>query len=158
MIFIRTSIENDVQLKAGGFMNVHGKDYEVDNVTGRNHEGPAANTPVRRLTATSIIGDPVENTRGESLGKIDNLMINIVSGGIDYVVLEFGAFLGLGGKLFAIPFSKLYLNPDKECFVLDRDRASFADMPGFDKTHWPATNDHSYFNDVNTYWGAAIQP
>lgn len=139
-------------------MKVHGRNYEVDNVTGHNHEGPAANTPVRRLTATSIIGDSVENTKGDHLGQINNLMINIMSGRIEYVVLEFGAFLGLGGKLFAIPFGELHLNPDKECFVLDRDRASFADMPGFDRMHWPATNDHSYFNDVNNYWGPVIQP
>ncbi|MBL0744350.1 PRC-barrel domain-containing protein [Chryseolinea lacunae] len=139
-------------------MNVHGKDYEVDNVTGRNHEGPMANLPVRRLTATSIIGDPVQNEEGESLGTIDNLMINVVSGGIDYAVLEFGSFLGLGGKLFAIPFTKLYLDADRECFVLDRDRDSFKSMPGFDKSHWPATNDHSYYNDVNSYWGDTIAP
>lgn len=41
------------------------KNYEVDNRTGMNHEGSDANTPVRRLTATSIIGDKVENTDGE---------------------------------------------------------------------------------------------
>ncbi len=88
-------------------MKAYGKEYEVDNLTGRNHEGPNANLPVRRLTATSIIGDRVENLDGENLGKIDNLMININSGSIEYVVLESGSFLGLGGKLFAIPFGQL---------------------------------------------------
>jgi sporulation protein YlmC with PRC-barrel domain len=134
-------------------MQNQGKNYEVDNMTGRNHEGPTANAPVRRLTATTIIGDKVENLEGEDLGKIDNLMINIQSGEIEYVVLEFGAFLGMGGKLFAIPFRQLYLNAENHSFILNRDKDSFKNMPGFDKDHWPATNDHSYYQDVDTYWG-----
>jgi sporulation protein YlmC with PRC-barrel domain len=101
------------------------KEYEVDNLTGRNHEGPLANLPVRRLTATSIIGDKIENLDGDNLGKIDNLMININNGMIEYVVVESGSFLGLGGKLFAIPFSQFYLNADKECFILNREKEYF---------------------------------
>jgi hypothetical protein len=42
------------------------KNYEADNRTGTNHEGANANRPVQRLTATSIIGDSVENMKGSS--------------------------------------------------------------------------------------------
>ena len=139
-------------------MNVYGKKYEVDNLTGKNHEGPTANLPVRRLTATSIIGDKVENLDGENLGTIENLMVNISSGMIEYVVLESGSFLGLGGKYFAVPFSQLYLNPDKECFILNREKEYFNNIPGFDKSHWPDTNDHSYFKDVDNFWNTTATP
>ena len=90
--------------------------YESDNRTGVNHEGELANTPVERLTASSIVGDSVENARGEKLGSIDNLMINIKTGQVEYAVLEFGAFLGIGGKLFAIPYTELRLQPEKRVF------------------------------------------
>lgn len=129
------------------------KNYEVDNRTGLNHEGRDANTPVRRLTATSIIGDRVENEQGDNLGKIENLMVNLEGGGIEYAVIDFGSFLGMGGKLFAIPFSELLLDEDRELFILKRSKDYLKQIPGFDKNHWPDTNDHSYFNDVNTYWG-----
>jgi sporulation protein YlmC with PRC-barrel domain len=135
-------------------MAIQEKSYDVDNRTGVNHEGPYANTPVRRLTASSIIGDSVENAAGEDLGKIDNLMVNLNSGAIEYAVLEFGSFLGIGGKLFAIPFSELVLDAERELFVLNRDKEYLKQSPGFDKAHWPETNDHTYFNDVNTYWGS----
>jgi sporulation protein YlmC with PRC-barrel domain len=135
-------------------MAVQEKSYEVDNRTGINHEGPAANVPVRRLTASSIIGDSVENPEGEDLGKIDNLMINLNTGKVEYAVLEFGSFLGIGGKLFAIPFSELNLDPDRELFILSREKEYLKQTPGFDRAHWPDTNDHAYFNDVNTYWGS----
>ena len=71
------------------------KKYEVDNLTGINHEGTLANQPVQRLTATSIIGDGVENNEGEDLGKIDNLMVNLHTGVVEYAVIEFGSFLGM---------------------------------------------------------------
>ena len=132
------------------------KNYEVDNRTGVNHEGKFANTPVRRLTSTSIIGDKVQNNEGEEIGKIDNLMINVQNNNVEYAVIEFGSFLGVGGKLFAIPFSELVLDENRQVFKLNRDKNYLKEIPGFDKNHWPDTNEHSlnadYYNQVNRYW------
>ena len=125
--------------------------YETDNRTGVNSEGELANTPVERLTAASIVGDNVENMNGEKLGSIENLMVNIKTGMVEYAVLEFGAFLGIGGKLFAIPFTQLRLDADKKVFLLDRNKEFLQNVPGFDKSHWPDTNDH-YYDEVNMYW------
>ena len=133
------------------------KKYEVDNLTGINHEGTLANHPVQRLTSTSIVGDSVENNEGEKLGQIDNLMVNVHTGHVEYAVIEFGSFLGLGGKLFAIPFKELRVNPAKKVFVLNRDQDYLKKSPGFDKTHWPDTNDH-YYDYVDTYYGAEYPP
>lgn len=139
-------------------MSVYEKTYEVDNRTGTNHEGPDANRPVERLTASSIIGDKVENPRGEDLGTIDNLMVNIHTGRVEYIVLEFGSVLGIGGKLFAIPFDQLRVAPGRHVFILDREKEYLKDSPGFDKNHWPDTNDHTYYGDVDSYWGYSTAP
>ena len=132
--------------------------YQSDNRTGVNHERPDANTPVQRLTATSIIGDKIENPQGEDLGKVDNLMINLSKGEIEYAVIEFGSFLGVGGKLFAVPFNELRLDPEKKVFILNRDKDYLKESPGFDKSHWPETNDHSYFDNVRMYYGSYLPP
>jgi sporulation protein YlmC with PRC-barrel domain len=139
-------------------MSIDEKAYSRDNVTGINQEGPLANTPVERLTATSIVGDTVENPGGEDLGKIDNLMINLRSGEIEYAVIEFGSFLGVGGKLFAVPFQELRLDPGRKTFILNRDKEYLKLSPGFDKDHWPDTNDHSYFDNVRMYYGSYLPP
>jgi len=131
-------------------------DLEKENTTGRNQQGPNANRPVQVLTATSIIGDKVENKKGENIGKIKDVMLNIKSGNIQYLIIEFGGFLGMGEKLFAIPFSALKLNPKNEDFVLDVEKRFLETAPGFNKEHWPETNSH-YF-DVNTYWGSFMGP
>ncbi len=139
-------------------MNAYNKNYEVDNQTGVNHEGVQANTPVRRLTAKSITGDNVESPDGDDLGKIDDLMINLNTGEVEYAIVEYGSFLGMGGKLFAIPFSELQVDPVKQIFVINRDKNYLKEAPGFDKAHWPDTNDHRYFESVNSYYDITPLP
>jgi sporulation protein YlmC with PRC-barrel domain len=139
-------------------MSTFEKTYDVDNTTGTNQEGPDANRPLERLTATSIIGDKVESASGEDLGSIDNLMINIRSGRVEYAVVEYGSFLGIGGKLFAIPFEELHVAQGRHAFIVNRDKDYLRMSPGFDKSHWPDTNDHSYYGDVDSYWGSAAIP
>src|SRR4051812_44748113 len=112
-------------------MSMNEKSFEADNRTGLNQEGPDANRPLERLTASSIIGDKVENPEGDDLGTIDNLMINVRTGRIEYAVLEYGSFLGLGGKLFAIPFHELTVAQGKHLFILDRNEDYLKNSPGF---------------------------
>ena len=130
---------------------------ESENITGRNNEGRNANRPLKVLTAKSIIGDAVENPQGDELGTIKDLMINIHTGKIDYVVLQFGGFLGIGDKLFAVPFEALRVDPKKEVFLLDKDKEYLKKAPGFDQEHWPETNSKHY-NEVVTYWGSFMGP
>jgi sporulation protein YlmC with PRC-barrel domain len=130
---------------------------EKENTTGHNQLGPNANKPVRVLTATSIIGDKVENNKGENLGNIKDIMLNIHDGGIEYFIVEFGGFLGIGEKLFAVPFSAVRLNTAKENFILDVDKKFLETAPGFDKNHWPETNSH-YYDHVHTQWGSFMGP
>jgi len=55
------------------------------------------------LAASTLTGDSVQNSSRESLGKVDEIMIDIASGKVAYAVLSFGGFLGMGEKLFALP-------------------------------------------------------
>jgi sporulation protein YlmC with PRC-barrel domain len=132
------------------------KTYEADNLTGVNHEGVDANTPIERLTATSIMSDNVVSTRGDELGKISDLMVNILTGKIEYAVVDFESFLGIGGKLFAIPFGELRVKTSVHAFILDRDKNYLKSSPGFDKDHWPETNDQ-YYTDVSAYYRAPTE-
>jgi sporulation protein YlmC with PRC-barrel domain len=128
-----------------------------DNFTGENHEGKRANNPLQILTATSVMKDTIVDPAGEKLGEIKDVMLNVRDGKIEYIVMESGGFLGLGEKLFAIPFRLLKVDPKNHAFVLDQDKEVIKNAPGFDKTHWPGTNDHS-FETTNSYWGSFMGP
>jgi sporulation protein YlmC with PRC-barrel domain len=120
----------------------------TDDLTGVNHEGAHPNLPLKYLTASSVIGDKVRNEKGENMGKIEDLMIEITTGKIEYVVIEFGGFLTIGEKYFAIPFGLLKVDPDKKMFIFDQSREMLEKAPGFDMGHWPETN----FHGEETYW------
>ena len=102
----------------------------------------------RVLAASTLEGDKVRNTAGEDLGKVDEIMIDIPSGRIAYVVLSFGGVLGMGNKLFAVPWHALTVDEDKKCFILDVDKEAMKNAPGFDKDNWPDMADMT--------WGAGI--
>jgi hypothetical protein len=127
---------------------------DKENLTGHNESGDDANYPLHLLTATSIIGDKVENKHGEKVGKIKDIMLNIQEGKIQYIIMEFGGFLGMGEKLFAIPFYAFKVNPDKKDFILDIEKEFLEKAPGFEKGHWPETNSHYYRYNVTPYWGS----
>lgn len=105
------------------------------------------------LSATTMIGDSVTNRSGEDLGKIEELMIDLGRGSVAYAVLSFGGVLGMGDKLFAIPFQALKLDADHECFVLDVDKEKLKNAPGFDKDHWPSTADRTWGSQIHSYYG-----
>src|SRR3569832_1807484 len=71
------------------------------------------------MSADSLTGDAVVSTTGEDLGEIEAIMLDVPRGRAAYAVLSFGGFLGMGDKLFAIPWDTLTLDADRECFFLD---------------------------------------
>ena len=91
------------------------------------------------LTARTINGDKVINTAKEHLGKIEDLMIDLENGKIAYAVLSFGGFLGLGNKLFAVPWEALTVKPHEHAFVLNVGKETLEKAEGFDKDDWPVT-------------------
>lgn len=129
---------------------------EKENASGINTSRYNANKPLRILTATSIIGDKVKNSKGEEIGEIKDIMINLDYGKIEYVVVKFGGFIGIGEKLFAIPFYALEVDSKDEKFILNVDKEFMEKAPGFDKDHWPETNNH--YETTNSHWGSFMGP
>lgn len=89
------------------------------------------------LSSSSICGDKVRNTKGEHLGAIKDLMIDLQTGAVEYAVLSFGGVLGLGDKLFAVPWGAMALDTAEKLFVLDVDKEYLEKAPGFEKDAWP---------------------
>ncbi len=105
------------------------------------------------LSASTISGDAVKNRKGEDLGTIKDLMIDTGSGRVAYAVLSFGGFLGMGDKLFAVPFKALDLDTNNHCFHLDVDKERLEKAHGFDPNHWPDMADPSWQSDVHGVYG-----
>jgi sporulation protein YlmC with PRC-barrel domain len=105
------------------------------------------------LSATAVIGDNVVNRTGETLGKIEELMLDLEKGRVAYAILSFGGFLGMGEKRFAIPFEALKLDATREHFTLDVDKDKLKNAPGFDKNHPPQASDRTWGAEVYKFYG-----
>src|SRR5215467_3538173 len=107
----------------------------------------------RVLSASTLAGDTVRNAAGDSLGKVDEIMIDIPSGQVAYAVLSFGGLLRMGNKLFAVPWSALRVDEDEKCFILDVDKRKLETAPGFDKDTWPDMADPSWGSQISEHYG-----
>jgi hypothetical protein len=105
------------------------------------------------MSAASLASDAVRNKTGEKVGSITDIMIDLPSGRVAYAVLSFGGFLGFGEKLFAIPWEALTLDEDNKWFILDVDKGTLENAPGFDKDNWPDMADASWSTDIHNYYG-----
>jgi sporulation protein YlmC with PRC-barrel domain len=112
--------------------------------------GPGPNV----MDASTLKGDSVVNAAGDDLGEIEAIMLDVQSGRIAYAVLSFGGFLGMGTKLFAIPWSALTLDAEEKRFVLDVSKERLENAPGFDKDSWPSMADPAWATELHSYYQA----
>jgi sporulation protein YlmC with PRC-barrel domain len=107
----------------------------------------------RVMSASSLTGDRVRNSAGEDLGKVHDIMIDVPTGKIAYAVLSFGGVLGMGSKLFAVPWGALTLDEDNKEFVMNVDKSTLENAPGFDKDNWPDMGDQTWGGQIYNYYG-----
>jgi sporulation protein YlmC with PRC-barrel domain len=105
------------------------------------------------LSASTLIGDGVVNAQGEDLGKIEDIMLDLNSGHVAYAVLSFGGFLGMGDKMFAIPWEAMTIDTDRKVFVLNVDKETLNKAPGFDKNDWPQIDAEDWLVGIYEYYG-----
>jgi sporulation protein YlmC with PRC-barrel domain len=140
------------------------RNFDDDVVTSSSNLGMGTNEvgstdydrdqrPRRVLSASTLEGDSVRNSAGEDLGKIEDIMVDIPTGRVAYAVLSFGGFLGIGNKLFAVPWAALTLDEDAHEFILNVDKAVLESAPGFDKDSWPDMADPSWGEQIHSHYG-----
>lgn len=106
------------------------------------------------LGINTLIGNNVCNLAGESLGDIKEIMLDIRSGKVSYAVLSFGGFLGMGEKLFAVPWGVMTLDTNNKCFVLNVEKDRLKKAPGFDKDQWPDMASQAWTKEIHSFYGA----
>ncbi|NIC40888.1 PRC-barrel domain containing protein [Aquabacterium sp. A08] len=106
------------------------------------------------MGAKTLIGNDVYNKESLDLGDIKEIMLDMRTGRVSYAVLSFGGFfMGMGEKLFAVPWGAMTLDTDKKCFVLDVKREKLENAPGFDPKHWPDMADEKWEASIHSFYG-----
>ncbi|THC44480.1 PRC-barrel domain-containing protein [Massilia sp. Mn16-1_5] len=121
--------------------------YGMYKRSGSAGAGPAL------MGADTLIGDSVVNGLEQDLGDIKEIMLDMSTGQVAYVVLAFGGFLGMHEKLFAVPWQALHLDTVNHRFVLNIEKERLKTAPGFNKDAWPDMSDMNWANQVHTFYG-----
>ena len=115
----------------------------------RNNDGPGPSL----MGANTLLGNDVYNADGEDLGDIKEFMLDMATGKVAYAVLSFGGILGMGDKLFAVPWAALKLDTENKRFTLNVPKASLKDAPGFNQDRWPTMSDKTWASGVHKFYG-----
>jgi len=105
------------------------------------------------MSATLLIGEDVCNLQDEDLGDLKEFMLDVRTGKVAYAVLSFGGFLGMGEKLFAVPWSALTLDVENKRMILNVTKERLESAPGFDSDNWRDMADPVWSEGVHSYYG-----
>ena len=114
-----------------------------------NGDGPGP----QLMGADTLIGNDVYSQNEEDLGDIKEIMLDTSTGKVSYAVLSYGGFLGMGEKLFAVPWEALKLDTINKRFVLNVDSEKLESAPGFDKDNWPNMADEKWADHIHSFYG-----
>jgi sporulation protein YlmC with PRC-barrel domain len=121
------------------------------DIAAKTEEGQRINA----FMVEKIIGSKVANLKGEPLGKIKDLVVDIDTGKIMYAVLESGGFLGIGDKLFPVPWESLAALPSEGIFFLNQSKEQMEKAPAFEKDNLPNMGDIQWGEGIFKHYGVA---
>jgi len=104
------------------------------------------------INANEIVGLPVKNNQNESVGTINSVMLDKVTGQVAYVVLSYSNQLELDNTLFALPWHIFSFNDPENCFTVPFNTDKIRNAPGFDIKHWPDMSNPSWRSSINSYY------
>jgi sporulation protein YlmC with PRC-barrel domain len=116
--------------------------------------GSVATDETDRLIASNKVeGTAVYNRQGERLGSIYNFMVDKRSGQVEYAVLSFGGFLGIGEDYYPLPWKALTYDTALGGYVVDLDKDRLRNAPNYAASDNPDWRDPDYGRRIDDYYG-----
>ena len=110
----------------------------------------------RVRSAAAMIGATAVDAEGEAIGEVTDLMIEVASGRVAYVVISVGATLGFGGERYPVPWSALSHDAEAAEFRLHCSKAHLAAAPVVEREFWPEmTDDERWARAVHDHFDTA---
>lgn len=127
----------------------------VDANTDRNVADNASRM-VMAQRVSQLQGMTIQNEVGKDLGSVRDLVIDTDRGRVKYVAVAYGGFLGLGSKLFAVPFEAFehrLATQDKDAvLLLNLNEEMLRKAPGFDADNWPDMASRDFIQAIDKHY------
>jgi len=105
---------------------------------------------------TKLMGASVKNVQKETLGKVENVMVDLSAGRVVAVILNSGGSFGVGEALCAVPSAAFQFNSEQKYLQLDASREELGNAPHFKAKEWPSFGNPTYVGGV--YRAYRIEP
>lgn len=105
------------------------------------------------IASNKVEGTAVYDRRGDRLGSVYNFMVNKRSGKVEYAVLAFGGFLGMGARHYPLPWNQLTYDERHGGYVVDITERDLDRAPSHragDDTRF----DRRYSSAIDNYYGS----
>jgi PRC-barrel domain len=109
---------------------------------------------VSLISAGKVQGTPVYNTQGESLGEVEDVMIDKRSGKIAYAVMSFGGFLGLGNDYHPLLWNTLKYDTRQDGYIVGLTKQQLEAAPRFSRDDNPAWGNRAFEQSIHDYYRA----
>ena len=104
------------------------------------------------IASDRVEGTAVLNRDGVKIGTIERVMIDKLSGQVQYAVLSSGGFLGIGETYHPLPWSLLTYDPSQGGYVVDLDRSGLKSAPYYSGANEPNWADREWRQSVGKHY------
>jgi len=108
------------------------------------------------IAASQVTGTNVYNRAGDKLGDVYDVIINKQSGQVEYAIMSFGGFLGIGDTYHPLPWKTLNYSPREGGYVVDIDKQRLEGAPSYGASDTTVWDDPAYGRRVNDYYGSML--
>jgi sporulation protein YlmC with PRC-barrel domain len=116
------------------------------------HRGLPINETGRLIASNKVEGTPVYGRGGDRLGTIYNFMVDKYSGQVEYAVMSYGGFLGLGQRYYPLPWRILSYDTREGGYRIDMSHRDLERAPSFGRDDEPRFS-RDYGRRVNDWYG-----
>jgi hypothetical protein len=106
----------------------------------------------RLIASNKVEGTAVYGREGERLGTIYNFMVEKYSGQVEYAVMRYGGFLGMGQRYYPLPWRILTYDTREGGYRIDMTDRDMQRAPSFGRDEEPRFS-RDYGRRVNNWYG-----
>ncbi|MDN7023406.1 PRC-barrel domain containing protein [Methanoculleus sp. FWC-SCC1] len=105
------------------------------------------------ITSRSITGKTVKSPDQQALGTVHNLILDMKSGRVAFLVISTGGILGIGEKFIPVPWESYSGMPDEDSVTVNVTRETLESAPNYDRDSWEGIHDLGWLARVYQYYG-----
>jgi hypothetical protein len=110
----------------------------------------------RLISSDKVDGTDVYSRNGDHLGTVHDVMIDKRTGQVEYAIMSFGGFLGIGESYHPLPWRTLTYDTSMGGYVVDVDRTRLDLAPRYTSSSLPDWSDRGYRSRIDEYWIAPV--